>query len=113
MHTNESLDLAVTQHLRAEERQMNLFGSALPENRNRVPAELVVTKIVEAGDQRVYFFNTKTFVDTGNFLHSLMGNAPIIADRADGKLYSTGTAHPIDHYLKEFRAGIRHEIKVP
>ena len=112
MHTKELLDLAVSHHLRAVARQMNLFGSALPQNRNRLPEELVVTTIVEDGDQLVYFFNTKTFVDSGDFRHALAGNAPIIADRADGKLYSTGTAYPIDHYLKEFRAGIRHEIEV-
>ena len=31
----------------------------------------------------------------------------VIVDRADGKLYLTGTAHPIEHYLDEYRRGIR------
>ena len=27
--------------------------------------------------------------------------------QVDGKLYVTGTAHPIDHYLQEYRLGHR------
>jgi hypothetical protein len=33
--------------------------------------------------------------------------ATSIVDKADGKLYITGTAHPIEHYLEEHRLGHR------
>ena len=44
---------------------------------------------------------------TGNLSDAVAGNAPLIVDRTDGKLYIAGTAHPIEHYLQEFRRGKR------
>jgi hypothetical protein len=34
---------------------------------------------------------------------ALGGNAPLIFDRRTGELHVTGTAHPIEHYIDEFR----------
>jgi len=50
----------------------------------------------------VFFYNSKRYVETGEFKYTLAGNAPIVVTKADGKLHMTGTAHPIEHYLKEF-----------
>ena len=42
----------------------------------------------------MFYYNTKEFIRSGDFKYALAGNAPLIMDRADGKLYVTGTAHP-------------------
>jgi hypothetical protein len=46
---------------------------------------------------------SKLFRDTGDFKHAIAGNAPVIVDRRDGSLHPTGTAHPIEHYVEQFR----------
>ena len=50
----------------------------------------------------VFFYDSKQHVDTGDFRFGLVGNAPIVVARADGQLHETGTAFPVEHYLKDF-----------
>ena len=110
MPTKQTADDAVQTYLRTVEREMDLFGSALPENRNRPAHHLVVTQTLEYEFGWVYFYNSSEFVDTSDFKHSLAGNAPIIFCRSDSKLYTTGTAQPVEHYIAEFRSGVRHPL---
>jgi hypothetical protein len=51
----------------------------------------------------VFYFNSKDF-DPNDISTHIGGNAPIIVDRVDGEIKITGTAHPIEHYLKEYEA---------
>lgn len=51
----------------------------------------------------VFFYNTKPFIETGDMQWALGGNAPLIVDRRTGELHVTGTAHPVEHYIEEFR----------
>lgn len=51
----------------------------------------------------IFFYNTKQFVETGDMQWALGGNAPLIVDRELGEIHVTGTAHPLDHYIREFR----------
>jgi len=50
----------------------------------------------------VFFYDSKQHVETGEFRYALAGNAPIVVTRAEGELHETGTALPLDHYLKQF-----------
>lgn len=110
MITRLNADEAVSGYLRMQEREMDLFGSALPENRDRPPHQLVVMDAQEHDFGWVYFYNSKEYAETGDLNLSLVGNAPVIVDRVDGKLYGTGTAKPTEHYLNEFRRGVRHAL---
>lgn len=110
MTTRHHADEAVHAHLRRLEQAMDQCGSALPENANRPPHRLVVTRTDEHDFGWVYSYDLAEHVETGNFLHALAGNAPAIVDRTTGKLHSSGTAHPIEHYVAEFRKGVRHPI---
>ena len=51
----------------------------------------------------VFFYNSREFVLTGDIRMSLAGNAPIIVERSTGRLLPTGTAHPVEDYVKAFR----------
>lgn len=51
----------------------------------------------------VFFYNSRRYIETGDFSYALAGNAPIIVDRATGSLHITGTAHPTAEYIEEFR----------
>ena len=110
MITRLTADEAIAAYLRSQERAMDLFGSALPENRDRPPHQLVVVDVQEHDFGWVYFYNSKEYAETGEFDFSLLGNPPVIVDRTDGKLYGTGTANQTVHYLNEFRRGVRHAL---
>src|SRR5687767_13922093 len=52
----------------------------------------------------VFFYQSRTYVQTGDDAHFLLVNAPLIVDREDGRVHVTGTARPVEHYLSEFEA---------
>ncbi len=43
----------------------------------------------------VFFYNSRETIIDGDFSHALAGNAPLIVDKFDGKLYVSGTAHSV------------------
>src|SRR6185369_13477205 len=94
-------------YLREMEARMDAFGSALPENQQRPKHQLAIVEEREYDFGWVIFYNSKEFVDSGDHLHALGGNAPLIVDRRDGELYVTGTAEDLDYYLEEYRNGMR------
>jgi Immunity protein 35 len=49
----------------------------------------------------VFFYDSKRHIETGNISDAIAGNAPLIVTK-DGHVHSTGTAHPVEHYLREF-----------
>ena len=51
----------------------------------------------------VFFYDTKEFVETGDEFSRAVGNAPILVDARNGRLESTGTAHPIEVYIELYR----------
>ena len=108
--TRQAADAAISARLRSMEQEMDRDGSALPENRDRPPHRLMVVKVEEHDFGWVYFYNAKEYAENGDFRCALAGNSPLIVDRHDGKLYETGTAKSIEHYLAEFRAGDRRPL---
>jgi hypothetical protein len=97
----------VSEHLAAMERCMNDFGAALPGHADKPQLHLVVTSTTEYEFGWLFAFSAKEYLETGDVRYALAGNAPLIVDRQDGQLYVTGTAHPVDHYLSEYRNGVR------
>lgn len=110
MTAKHDADEAVSAYLRHVEREMDNFGSALPENAGRAPHRLTVTRVDEYDFGWVYFYNSAEYAETGDFVHSLVGHAPLIVDRTTCTLFSTGTAQPVEHYVEEFRKGFRRPL---
>lgn len=54
----------------------------------------------------IFFYQSKAFLETGNFSDVLAGNSPLIVDRCDGELRITGTARPINDYLAAYEAAL-------
>ena len=50
----------------------------------------------------VFFYNTKSYLETGRFSHRLTGNGPLIVDRTTGEVSAFGTGVPFDQVLKGF-----------
>jgi hypothetical protein len=79
----------------------------LPRHEDRHVQKLVVARVDEHDFGWLYFYDSASHVATGRPSDAVVGNAPLIVDRNDGRLYVTGTAHPIEHYLQEYRRGNR------
>jgi Immunity protein 35 len=107
MFTREHADQVVATFLDEHEIATFDFESPLPRHDDRHLQKLVVVRVDEHDFGWVYFYDGSRHVETGNVSDALVGNAPLIVDRVDGKLYLTGTAHPIEHYLDEYRRGHR------
>jgi hypothetical protein len=54
----------------------------------------------------VFFWNSATFLETRDRRFMLLGNAPLIVNRADGTTRFTGTARATAHYLREYEEDI-------
>lgn len=66
--------------------------------------------IVDADTQEhafgwVFFYNSKEYLETGDFIYAIAGNAPVVVLR-DGTVRTTGTAQPLAEYLKAIEAEV-------
>ncbi len=103
----ESAQRIVSERLAKMERDMYEFGSALPDHKNKPYLHIVVVKTTEYDFGWVFIYNTKEYLETEDIKYSLVGNAPLIVDKNDGQLYVTGTARPVEHYVEQYRKGVR------
>ena len=107
MYTRQHADQLVATYLEEHEIATFDFESPLPRHEDRHTQRLVVAKVEEHDFGWLYFYDSATHVESGKISDALVGNAPLIVDKVDGKLYITGTAHPIEYYLQEYRRGVR------
>ena len=76
--------------------------SAESESESEIELALISDATIERPTCFVFFWNSKKYIETGDFQTALGGNAPILVDRRNRSVHTTGTAHPIEHYIKEF-----------
>ena len=50
----------------------------------------------------VFFYQSRRFVETGDMMEMVGGNAPLIVDKMDGSVHVTGTGRPIEDYVSEY-----------
>ena len=72
------------------------------------PIDCVIleSKTIERGWGWVFFYQSKAYVETGDFRNMLAGNAPIIVNRYTSELSHTGTAHEIEYYINQYEASL-------
>lgn len=69
-----------------------------------IDLQLVEAEILEKSFGWVFFYQSKRFLETGDYSERLAGNAPFIIDRRDGGLHTMGTAKPLEDYLAGYEA---------
>ncbi len=50
----------------------------------------------------VFFYQSREYLEGGDELSALAGNAPYIVNRHDGSLHETGTAQPVEYYIEAY-----------
>jgi hypothetical protein len=95
----------VVERLRANEEDMNAFGSALPGHASKPKVHLMIVEVTiqEHDFGWVFCYNSREYLVEKKFSFALAGNAPFIVSREDGSIHETGTARPLSHYIDEFR----------
>jgi Immunity protein 35 len=66
---------------------------------------LAITDVEERQGCWVLYYQSVRYIETGSFLDSVAGNAPILVDRRTGQAHETGTARSIDYYVAEYSNG--------
>lgn len=51
----------------------------------------------------IFFWNSRRFLESGDPIHALAGNAPLLVDSRDGTLHETSTAKHIDQIIDDYR----------
>jgi hypothetical protein len=64
--------------------------------------ELLKENTLEKDFGWVFFYDSRSYIDSCSFQDKMVGNAPIIVDRREGAVYETGTAEPIDYYIQNY-----------
>jgi len=54
----------------------------------------------------VFFYQTKDYLESGDIVDALVGNAPFIVNKYTGELIETGTANPVEEYIAVYEAEI-------
>ncbi len=54
----------------------------------------------------LFFYNTSAFLEKGNSIDMLAGNAPFLVSKNNGSVVTLGTARPIDDYLRELDGSV-------
>ena len=54
----------------------------------------------------VFFYQNEEYLKTGDFRFQLAGNAPIMVNRNTGEIVETGTASPVEYYIKKYEASL-------
>lgn len=52
----------------------------------------------------VFFYQTKLFVETGNFMYALGGNGPVVVEHESGRVTFLGTGPSVEAILGAFEA---------
>ena len=58
--------------------------------------------IIERDFGWVFFYQSDRFLATDDMSYALVGNAPIIVNKYEGSVYVTGTADPVEVYIRSY-----------
>jgi len=101
----------VKEYLLRMERLINASGCALPGYQDP-QHRFVIVEECEYDFGWVFGYNTKKYIETGDASYTFPGNAPLIVDRANGELCATGSAYPLEHFISEYRKGVRRKAEL-
>ena len=72
----------------------------------QVKEEEEIVRNIRSVDEDKRTVIQKKFLEENNPSDMIAGNAPLIVNKITGNITYTGTAHPIEHYLKEYEQNI-------
>lgn len=58
----------------------------------------------------VFFYNSINFLESGDSIDALAGNAPYIVNKSTGEISVTGTAYEIEYYIKQYESELQSRV---
>jgi hypothetical protein len=62
---------------------------------------LLQTATLEKSFGWIFFYQSKSYLQSREPRDAVVGNAPIVVAKLDGRVHVTGTAHPIEYYIAQ------------
>jgi hypothetical protein len=75
-------------------------------SKETMPCGILENKTIEREWGWVFFYQSKSYIETEDFRQMLGGNAPFIVNRETSKIIIAGTAHPIEYYIQEYESSL-------
>ena len=72
---------------------------------NSIEPMIYTDDIIKKPYGNIYFYNSKEYILTGNFNKSLMGNAPFLVEKENGRVAGFGTAGRLEDYIESYENG--------
>jgi hypothetical protein len=51
----------------------------------------------------VFFYNSRAYLETGDFSDALAGNGPLVVEKRTGIVHELTSAHPVEQQLRKIR----------
>lgn len=68
-----------------------------------VELQLIPEPIADTSFAWAFSYNSSEYLLSGNCVHALAGNGPILVDKSSGCVTEVGTAHELNFYLDEYK----------
>ena len=62
---------------------------------------LLETETLEKSFGWIFFYESKSYLQSRELRDAVVGNAPIVVAKSDGRVHVTGTAHSIEYYIAQ------------
>ena len=69
--------------------------------------KIMEDKTIEVDFGWIFFYQSKSFLETNNSKFMLVGNAPLIVDKINRSVHPTGTCLPLQSYIDRYANDIR------
>lgn len=69
---------------------------------NKIDTPVVITLQGRFSEGWFFYFQSRVYLETGDFSAQLIGNSPFVIDKDTGEIHELGTAYPIEKYLQEY-----------
>lgn len=69
---------------------------------NGIDIMIYPEEIIKKSYGNVYMYNSKEYIQTGNFNKSLVGNGPILVEKEKGRVVNLGTANSLEDELEAY-----------
>jgi hypothetical protein len=81
---------------------LEIVSKKLQEMRPSDPFVVVEKSTIERPFGWVFFYNSKKFVETGEFGDRLLGNGPVIVNKHNGSVEFLGSSRPPLEFVEEY-----------
>ena len=73
---------------------------------NPIDCAILKNETIEKNWGWIFFYQSKAYIESGDFRDMLGGNAPIFVNNETGAVSYAGTAYDIEYYIKEYEASL-------